>query len=99
MPHLHPILIPRSVFELRTSMPAPPELEQIPARPTYYRASDETACNGITASHPAQKDMEAGTKLVLEKVSTSDEEFPDGGLRAWAVVLGVGPCLSVEDSH
>lgn len=74
-------------------------LEQTPARATYDRASDKTACNELTGSHPAQKDMEAGTKKVLEKASSSEDQFPDGGLRAWAVLLGVGPCLSVKGSY
>ena len=39
-----------------------------------------------------QKDEEAGTQEVEndpEKVLSSEDEFPDGGLKAWTVVLGV----------
>jgi len=76
-------------------MPVPPELEQTPAGSTCFRASDETACNELIDSHPTQKDREAG----LEKVLSNEGEFPDGGLRAWAVVLGVSPCISLEGSY
>ena len=56
--------------------------------------------NELAGPHPTQKDREGGTKKGVddpEKVLTSEDEFPDGGLRAWAVVMGVGLCLSLKD--
>jgi len=58
----------------------------------YFRTSDDTVCIKPIGPHPTQKDSKAGTKEVADdpEVSSSEDEFPDGGLRAWAVVLGVG---------
>jgi hypothetical protein len=66
------------------------------------RASDETVCHEPTGSYPIQKDEAGDTKKVPgdpEKVLSNEDEFPDGGLRAWAVVLGVGPSLSIKILH
>lgn len=63
-------------------------------------APDETACNKPIGSHSTQKDGEVATEEVgndPEKVLSSEDEFPDGGPRAWAVVLGVGVCLSLNN--
>lgn len=68
---------------------------------THFRTSDETVRNERTGSHPMQKDMESGSTKAPgdpEKVLPSEDEYPDGGLRAWAVVLGVSPCVSLEKS-
>jgi len=80
-----------------TTPSIPVSSEQTPAV-ALFRASDETVCNKPTGSHPTQKDGEEGTKKVAddpEKVISSEDEFPDGGLRAWAVVLGVSSCVSL----
>jgi hypothetical protein len=74
-------------------LPIPvPVLSEQPAV-TTFRASDETACSEPIGSHFTQKGEEAATDKIAndpEKVLSSEDEFPDGGLRAWAVVLGVG---------
>jgi hypothetical protein len=68
---------------------------------TSFRASDERACNRSIGSHPTQKDEGGGTEKLADdlEVLSSEDEFPDGGLRAWAVVLGVGLCLSRKISY
>ena len=63
-------------------------------------APDETACNEPIGSHSTQKDGEVATDEVEnnpEEVLSSEDEFPDGGPRAWAVVLGVRMCLSLNN--
>ena len=75
-----------------TILPVPSE----PGSGSYFRTSDETVHNESTGSHPTQKNREVGTKKLPddpEKVLSSEDEFPDGGLKAWTVVLGVGPYL------
>jgi hypothetical protein len=60
---------------------------------TSFRASDETGCSERIGSHFRQKGEETATEKIAndpEKVLSSEDEFPDGGLKAWTVVLGVG---------
>jgi len=62
-----------------------------PIVPTF-RASDETACSEPIGSLSTQKDEGAAIEEITndpEKALSSEDEFPDGGLRAWAVVSGV----------
>jgi len=87
-------------MSLQPSTPPIPVLpEQTPAV-TSFCGSDEVACNKSTGSRPTQKDVEGGTKEVADdpEILSSEDEFPDGGLRAWAVVLGVCLCFSLEGS-
>ena len=49
-------------------------------------------CTKSIGSHSTQEGEEAVAQEVAndpEKVLSTEDEFPDGGLRAWAVVLGV----------
>jgi hypothetical protein len=64
----------------------------VPSQQARSIPLDETLCNELTGSYPTQKDWEGGTKNIEDvsgKAVSSEDEFPDGGLRAWAVVLGV----------
>lgn len=74
--------------------PIPVLLGQAPAA-IYLRTSDDTVCDDPIGSHPTQKESEEGTKKVADdpEALSSEDEFPDGGLGAWAVVLGVGSCF------
>jgi hypothetical protein len=59
---------------------------------TTLRSPDERACNTPIGSGSTQQDWETATEEVVndpEKALSSEDEFPDGGLRAWAVLLGV----------
>ena len=75
-----------------TTPPTPVFLELKPVVSAFR------ACNESLDSVSSQKGGEAGNQEVAthlkppEKVlsSASEDEFPDGGLRAWAVVLSVG---------
>ena len=76
----------RSSLDLRSSMSLQPAT--VLSATSYFHPPDNTP----TGSYPTQNDGEGGTKGVEddpEKVVSSEGEFPDGGLRAWAVVLGV----------
>ena len=71
---------------LQPTIPPTPVLEQGPV------VISVSASNETIGSHVNQKGKEAGTQKVEndpEKALSSDDEFPDGGLKAWAVVLGV----------
>jgi hypothetical protein len=60
---------------------------------TSFRAWDETAYSERFGSHFRQKVEEAAIEKIAndpEKSLSSEDEFPDGGLKAWTVVLGVG---------
>lgn len=71
----------------------------IPPTPVYLELRPSIrACNESISSHSSQKGKDAGTQEIAsdpkdpETVlsSASEDEFPDGGLKAWAVVLSVG---------
>ena len=73
-------------MSLQPTIPPIPVLEQGPVVTTF------PACDNSIGSHSTRKDEEAGTQEVAndpEKVLSTEDEFPDGGLKAWAVVLGV----------
>lgn len=74
---------------------ADPPILVLLARTPAAINSDDTVCNKPIGSHPTKKNSEEGTKEVADdpEVVSSEDEFPDGGLRAWAVVLGVGSSL------
>jgi hypothetical protein len=88
------LLDPRSSMSLQSPIPVPPD------QATDPRASDGTTCGEPTGLCSTQKDAEGGTEKAVDvsEVVSSEDAFPDGGLRAWAVVLGVRPGLSLQGS-